>query len=197
MNFRFAKPEDATALLNIYAQYIDTSITFEYDLPTEAIFSGRIAHISQDYPYLVCEEKGKIIGYAYAHRHMERAAYQWNAELSVYLDQARTSKGLGKTFYLLLIEILKLQNIKTVYGCVTLPNIRSESLHNSLGFHVVGTYHNAGFKAGEWHDVIWFEKSIAPYHLTPQPLISIRAIPPEQLQAILMAHNAFICDSTH
>lgn len=185
MHFRFATLDDTAALLSIYAQYIETSITFEYELPTETTFSERISHISQDYPYLVCEENGKIMGYAYAHRHMERAAYQWNVELSVYLDRSVTSKGLGKTFYSLLIEILKLQNIKTVYGCVTLPNIKSESLHKSLGFQVIGTYHNAGFKAGEWHDVIWFEKPIAEHDLPPQPFKSIQDISTEQLKTQL------------
>ena len=187
MIIRFATPDDSAALLNIYAQYIETSVTFEYVLPSATVFAERIANIAQDYPYLVCEENSKIIGYAYAHRHMERAAYQWNAELSVYLDSSVTSKGLGKKLYRTLMNILKLQNIKTVYGCVTLPNIKSESLHKALGFEVVGIYHNAGFKAGEWHDVIWFEKAIAPYDVSPHPMKPINEIPAEQQQSILSA----------
>ena len=85
-------------------------------------FTERIYNISKGYPYIVCEdEEGAIIGYAYAHRHMEREAYQWNAELSIYIDRTFISKGIGKKLYCILIEILKLQGIRTVYGCVTLP----------------------------------------------------------------------------
>ena len=185
MKIRFAQISDSAALLNIYAQYIDTPITFECVLPTEAAFTQRIMGICEQYPYLVCEEDGHIIGYAYAHRQMEREAYQWNAELSVYLDQAYTSQGLGKKLYCALIEILKLQGIKTVYGGVTLPNPKSERLHLSLGFHCLGIYHNTGYKCHAWHDVAWFEKAIATYEANPKPIISIQELEWIKLATIL------------
>ena len=185
MPVRFAVPGDSRGALNIYAQYIRTPITFECALPTEQEFAERIAAISGYYPYLVCEEGGKIIGYAYAHRHMEREAYQWNAELSVYLDAAHTSRGLGKKLYGALIAMLKLQGIRTVYGCVTVPNKKSEALHKTLGFQISGTYHNAGYKNGKWHDVMWFEKAIAQYEPCPRPIVSIADVAREQLQKIL------------
>ena len=80
MNVRWARPQDSAALLRIYAQYIDTPVTFEYTLPSENEFAARIGAISAEYPYLVCEEDGETLGYAYAHRQAEREAYQWNAE---------------------------------------------------------------------------------------------------------------------
>ena len=87
LGFRRAKLSDAERLLEIYSPYvIETAITFEYDVPSVEEFRGRIEDISSEYPYIVCTYKDEIIGYAYAHRHMERAAYQWNAELSIYLD---------------------------------------------------------------------------------------------------------------
>lgn len=185
MNIRFARPADSPELLKIYARYIATPITFECVLPTEPEFAERIAAIAQFYPYLVCEEDGGIIGYAYAHRHMEREAYQWNAELSVYLDPACTSEGLGKRLYTIVMEMLKLQGIRTVYGGVTVPNARSEALHKALGFQSLGTYHRAGYKDGKWHDVMWFEKAIARYDASPEPIISIGRIPEEQLRNLL------------
>ena len=121
MEIRFAAEADAPALLAIYAQYIETGITFEYQLPTREEFARRIRDFGGTYPYLVCEENGCIVGYAYAHRQAERAAYQWNAELSVYLDRSCTSRGLGRRLYGALIDILRLQGIRTVYGCVTVP----------------------------------------------------------------------------
>lgn len=182
---RFAQPADSAAILDIYARYIETPITFECVLPTEQAFSKRMADISAFYPCLVCEENSRIVGYAYAHRHMERQAYQWNAELSVYLDPSFTSKGLGKKLYAILIEMLKCQGIRTVYGGVTVPNEKSESLHRAMSFSVVGTYHHAGFKNGKWHDVIWFEKAIAPYDLFPAPVVSIKSIPESQIREII------------
>ena len=185
MIIRLAAQADAPALLRIYGQYMDTPVTFEYTLPTEEAFARRIADISGGYPYLVCEEDGRITGYAYAHRQAERAAYQWNAELSVYLDRACTSRGLGRQLYTALIELLKLQGIRTVYGCVTVPNEKSERLHESLGFRRIGTYRLAGFKAGAWHDVAWFEKPIAPYDQDPIPLLPFPAVPREETDAVL------------
>lgn len=95
MNIRFATVYDSGNILKIYAQSIHTPVTFEYTLPTKEEYAKRIESITREYPYLVCEEDGQIVGYAYAHRQREREAYQWNAELSVYLDQAVTGR-VGK-----------------------------------------------------------------------------------------------------
>ena len=83
--FRFAAPADSAALLKIYGEYLDTPITFECALPSEAEFAGRIAPSAGSIPISYAWRRGGIVGYAYAHRQAERAAYQWNAELSVYL----------------------------------------------------------------------------------------------------------------
>ncbi len=191
MQVRLAVPADSAALLRVYGQYIDTPITFEYALPSEAEFAARIAEISRDYPYLVCtEDSGQIIGFSYAHRPAERAAYQWDAELSIYLDRNSTSRGLGRRLYGLLFQLLRLQGIRTVYGSITLPNAKSEGLHRKLGFQPVGVFHNTGWKNGQWWDVIWLEKPIAPYDAKPEPLRSIRDIPPEQIAALLRAAEA-------
>ncbi|TKZ32515.1 GNAT family N-acetyltransferase [Brachyspira catarrhinii] len=176
MKIRFATISDALSLLEIYSQYIETAITFEYILPTKSEFEKRIENIIETYPYLVLEEDGKIIGYAYAHKYMERAAYQWNAEISIYLDKAHVSKGLGKKLCLALIEILKAQGVKTVYSLITSPNIKSEKLHLSLGFKNIGMYHNTGYKRGEWRNVSIFEKQIGEYSINPNPVLSIKEI---------------------
>lgn len=152
-NIRFVTPADTETLLAIYGQYIDTPVTFEYTLPAPETFAARIAAISSVWPWLVCEENGTVTGYAYAHRLMEREAYQWNAGLSVYLDTASRSKGRGTALYRTLIDMLVLQNIRTAFGIVTLPNAASERLHESLGFSRTGLYRNTGYKCGKWHDV--------------------------------------------
>lgn len=184
MEIRLAKEEDAAALLEIYGQYIDTTITFEYVLPSEEEFRRRIRETLMEYPYLVCEEHGKIIGYAYAHRAWERAAFQWNAELSIYLDKQCCSKGIGKNMYQMLMEILRLQGVKTVYASVTSPNPKSERLHQSLGFHFLGAYHQTGYKCNTWCDLMWFEKQIGAYEEKPSPVIPIGKLKKEELRKI-------------
>ncbi len=185
MKLRLASPADSDALREIYAQYIDTPVTFEYALPSREEFARRVETISADYPYLVCEQEEEIVGYAYAHRQMERAAYQWNAELSIYIDREHTSRGLGKTLAGALLELLRRQGVKTVYSGVTLPNARSEGLHASLGFRRLGVYRRTGYKCGKWHDVAWFEKAIAPYEPAPAPVRSLREMPEEVVCRVL------------
>lgn len=190
ITIRLAQEADAPEILAIYEPYIkETSITFEYETPSLDEFKNRIRQISSDYPYLVCLSEDRIIGYAYAHRHMERAAYQWNAELSVYLHNAYLGCGIGKTLYNTLIEILQLQNVRNVYGGAAFPNENSEKLHEHLGFQKLGVYHNTGYKFGAWHDVMWFEKAIRSHDLDPQPFLSIQEVDKEAIAEILNRHN--------
>lgn len=184
--FRFATAQDAQAILDIYRPYVEqTAITFECTLPTLEEFARRIEGIIEEYPYIVCEENGQIIGYAYAHRQMEREAYGWNAELSVYVNKNHLRCGIGKALYGCLLQILPLQGVTNVYGGVTLPNPNSEKLHESFGFQRLGVYHSTGYKCGEWHDVVWFEKQIGPYSSKPQAFCPIKRIDPLKMQEIL------------
>lgn len=189
MTLRFAAPEDSQALLDIYGQFIQTPVTGEYVLPSPAEFARRIRETLPVYPYLVLEEEGIPVGYAYAHRLGERAAYQWNAELSVYLDRTCTGRGLGRRLYRALMDLLRLQGVKTVYGVVTHPNPASEGLHRSLGFRLLGFHQNTGYKDGAWYDVAWFEKGIAPYDPDPRPVVPIAQIPGEDISRVLSLYS--------
>ena len=176
MTLRFATAADTRACLAIYAQYIDTSITFETVLPSEAEFSGRIASYGAVYPWLIAEEDGRVLAYAYAHRAQERAAYGWNAELSVYVSRDAAGRGLGSKLYGALLALLRAQGVRTAYGVVTMPNDRSRALHEKMGFRLLGTYHKSGYKNGAWRDVVWFEKHIGSFDGVPAPLIPIGGI---------------------
>lgn len=185
VNFRFATVEDASKILEIYKYYIEnTTITFEYDIPTFVEFKERIKNTLLEYPYIVCEYKNEILGYAYAHKVWMRAAYQWDAELSVYIDKDYTGNGLGKKLYKILIEILKLQNVVNVYGCVTYPNEKSDKLHESFGFKKVGIFENSGYKFGKWIGVTWFHKAILEYEKKPRKLKKISQIDKEKIKMI-------------
>ncbi|MCD7802119.1 MAG: N-acetyltransferase family protein [Clostridiales bacterium] len=167
---RLVRPSDAPALLAIYAQSIHTPVTFEYELPTLEQFSERIRDISAHYPYLVLEEGGAVLGYAYAHRLRERAAFGWDAELSVYLDRSAQGRGLGTKLYRVLLELLRRQGVQAVYGCITSPNPASVALHERLSFRYCGVFHRTGYKDGQWWDVLWYEKQIGAGGTPPAPL---------------------------
>lgn len=185
VKLRLADITDAESLLAIYAEYIATSITFESVLLTVEEFRQRITEISAVYPYIVCEHKGEIVGYAYVHRFKERAAYAWGVESSIYLKPQSCGMGLGKILYRALLDICRAQNIRTIYGCVTSPNIPSEHLHQSLGFRHIGTLYRAGYKAGNWHDVNWYEKSLGDYPPNPPEIKKISEISADILAEIL------------
>ena len=187
MKLRFASPEDVPALLAIYEHYISTVITFEYALPSQEEFARRVSSVSKEYPYLAAEENGVLLGYAYAHRIAERAAYAWGAELSIYLRPGAAGRGLGRGLYRALMELLRLQGVRTVYGLVASPNPASQGLHRSLGFQLSGVQKNAGYKNGGWIDLLWFERAIAPYGPEPEPITPIGRLDPEQIQQVLLS----------
>ena len=184
MKLRMAVPGDAPALLDIYGAYIPTNVTFEYERPGTEEFRRRIARTLECYPYLVAEE-GRPLGYAYAHRLAERAAYGWSAELSIYLRPDAARRGTGKRLYRALMELLRLQGVRTVYGLVASPNPGSEALHKSLGFRLAGVEQKVGYKNGGWVDLLIFERSIAPYGHPGGPIRRIGELAAEEVARIL------------
>lgn len=177
LNIRFVNETDSENIFSIYKPYIEnTTITFECIPPTLIDFKKRIEKISSFYPYIVCEIENKIIGYAYATKVRERAAYQWDAELSIYLDNKYLHFGIGKILYKALLDLLKEQNIYNVYGVITQPNKISEKLHESLGFTKIGVFHNTGNKFNKWLDVVWYEKSLLEFSPVPKKLKSIKEV---------------------
>lgn len=120
--FRVARPEDAEALLAIYAPYVEeTAITFEYEVPSVEAFRARITHTLATYPYIVAIEENNIIGYAYVGRLHERAAYDWSVETSIYVDRCARKHGLGRQLYERLEAILRAMNIISVNACIAYP----------------------------------------------------------------------------
>lgn len=189
---RLVKDTDAIDILRIYEPYVkETAISFEYEVASLEKFKKRIQEISADYPYIVCLVDGTMAGYAYAHRQMNRAAYQWNAELSIYVANSYQHCGVGKILYSALMEILKLQNIRNVYGCITASNENSIRFHEYLGFKKCGIFHNTGYKCGMWQDVVWLEKALGEYELNPKAFISIKDI---NSNAIMKVLNNYSCN---
>ena len=134
---RTAAADDAAALLAIYAPYVEqTAITFEYKVPSLEEFRRRIIHTLQRYPYLVAEENGEILGYAYTSPFGERTAYSWAVETSIYLRQDVRGKGLGKRLYQSLEDISRAQHVQSQYACIAYPDADDAHLTgNSVAFH--------------------------------------------------------------
>lgn len=174
---RLATVADAAAIRAIYAPYIETTvITFELTVPPVEEFERRIGYTLEHYPYLVYEQDGKVIGYAYAGRIGPRAAFDWSVELSVYLDQSARRQGVGKKLYLKLMQLLALQGYCRAFGVISLPNEASCGLHEALGFDLMGIEHKAGYKLGRWIDVIWYEKALRDQSVAPSPIRPITEV---------------------
>lgn len=190
---RLATMEDSCWLLGIYAPYIyNTAVTFECDVPTVEEFSERIKKISGVYPWLVCEINDCIAGYAYASQHSERSAYQWSVNLSVYIKNEYQKKGLANALYITLFELLKLLGYFNAYAGITLPNIKSERFHESLRFKPVGVYHHVGYKLGEWHDVIWYQRDLKDLSEAPFKPMPIKDVDSTIINAILKRNSDLI-----
>jgi phosphinothricin acetyltransferase len=163
MLIRSADPDrDAAACAAIYAPSVEaTPISFEVVPPDAAEFARRIAKYSAAHQFLVAEDGGEVIGYAYACRWAERAAYDWAVETSVYVDGAHHGKGVGRALYTKLFERLAAQGFRIAVAGVTLPNPASIGLHESMGFEPIGALRDIGFKEGRWHDVGYWQRPLA------------------------------------
>lgn len=171
IKIRTANLDDAPRLVEIYSYYVEkTAVSFEYEVPSVEKFQTRINRTQKNYPYLVAESGGKIIGYAYASRFIGREAYNFSAELTIYLDKNYRRKGVGKKLYGELEKILRETGIKNLYACIGYPEVEDEYLnfnsinfHQHLGFKICGKFTNCGYKFNRWYSMVYAEKIIGDY----------------------------------
>ena len=171
INIRPATPADAESIQRIYAPYVkDTAISFEYDVPSVEEMARRMAEIQEKYPWIVAEEDGKVVGYAYAHIFHGRAAYQWSVETSIYVDMQEKRKGIGNILHEALEEALKVQGILNMNAAIAYVEPEDEYLthdsvrfHERMGYTKVAHFHQCGRKFGRWYDVVWMEKIIGEH----------------------------------
>jgi phosphinothricin acetyltransferase len=173
---RLATTSDAEAIADIYAPYCDaTVISFEETAPRSEEMSRRITAIGATRPWIVLEDSacgpseggapravgnGRVVGYAYASPHHERAAYRWSVSTSIYIDRAHHRRGAGRALYTTLFALLRALGYRQATAGITLPNPASVGLHAAFGFVPVGVYRRIGYKMGGWHDVGWFQAEI-------------------------------------
>ena len=187
---RLATPKDAKDILAIYTPYItNTSFTFEADVPSEKEFADRITHYMQHWPWLVCEIDGVIAGYAYGAKYRERIGYQWCVESSIYIHDDYMQKGIARSLYKSLFEILQLQGYRNVYAVINLPNERSVKFHESCGFKWFANYENVGYKLGKWKTVGWWQLIINEYSDDPPAPVKLTDMNTSVIQKLIDKYN--------
>ena len=171
---RLAHPGDAPMIHAIYVPFVvNTPVSFELVVPTEQEMRQRIEQTLLTHPWLVCEEQGEILGYAYASQHRARQAYQWSVDVSAYVHEQWRGKGIGKALYTSLFALLRLQGFYNVYAGIALPNPASVALHEAMGMRQLGIYQQVGYKQGTWHDVGWWQKTLQPHIPEPMPPLEL------------------------
>lgn len=174
---RMATLEDASEIQEIYEPYVlNTSITFEYEPVSLEEFRVRMANILKEFPWLVYELDGKVVGYAYCSRFKERAAFDWDCECSVYIDMAYHRRGIASALYKELFDYIEAQGYYTVYSLITASHASSIELHKRFGFKEICLYPRTGYKLGEWWDLLVMEKRLREVETVPQRPKSIHQI---------------------
>lgn len=192
IQIRKASVSDAEELLDIYAPYVEkTAISFEWDVPSVSEFRRRIENTLKKYPYLVAEKDGEILGYAYTGAFVGRAAYDWAAEVSIYVKEDKRKTGVGRRLYQALEAVSQAQNILNLNACIGYPDEDDEHLtknsvqfHGHLGYEMVGKFHKCGYKFGRWYHMVWMEKIIGTHEDVPAPVIPFSQIGEETLEKL-------------
>jgi phosphinothricin acetyltransferase len=184
---RLARPHDAAAVGQIYAPAIEESaISFELEVPSVDEMRRRIERTMPDYPWIVAEVGGRVVGYAYADAFSDRAAYRWSVATSVYVDAAAQGRGHGRELYSALFDVLAMLGYREALAGIALPNAASVGLHESFGFEPVAHYRRVGWKLGRWHDVGWWQRSIGDGALgDPAPSVTLRELADAELARVL------------
>lgn len=188
---RLATAADAGGMLKVYAHYVRTTAnTFEYEVPAKEEFRQRIEAVIPGFPWLVCENNGEIIGYACAHKHRERTAYQWSPESTIYIAEAHHGRGLARILYETLFDILRLQGFFNVYAGVLSTNENSVAFHKAMGFEEIGLFRNIGYKLGQWHSNMWYQLHLSEHRLEPAVPVAFSEISgADPVNAILVKAN--------
>jgi L-amino acid N-acyltransferase YncA len=175
---RFAAPADAAQIAAVYSPFcLETAVSFETAAPDEGKMRERISALAERYPWLVAvSETGDVLGYAYAGKHRERAAYRWSVDFTAYLAPEAKRRGIGTALYRALMKICQSLGYYRAFAGITLPNEASVRLHEKIGFRAIGVYRRVGFKLGRWHDVGWWSLDLLPEEDEPREPRSIAEI---------------------
>jgi L-amino acid N-acyltransferase YncA len=158
---RPAEGADAAGIAAVYRPYVtEGAASFEQDPPDAAEIARRMVQPPR-LPWFVATRDEVVVGYCYASQHRQRPAYRWSIECSVYLPESERGRGTGRALYERLFPEVRALGYVRVFAGITLPNDASVGLHRGLGFVPVGVFRGIGFKRGAWHDVGWWQLTLA------------------------------------
>ena len=170
-HIRVATADDAQAVHDIYGYFVEhTAVTFTEINPDVAAYQEKIRRTLETYPFLIAESAdGMVLGFAYGAQIRPHDAYLWDVEATIYLaPDAPKRQGIAAALYQKLMDKLRRQGFKTVYGVITDDNEPSLALHRALGFREAGRFDNMGYKHGAWHGVVWMEKRLGKFDDAPE-----------------------------
>ena len=178
---RPAQVEDGAAVAGIYGPYVrDTAVSFEADAPTSSVMTERIIATLPTHPWLVAERDGTVVGFAYAGKHSQRAAYRWTVDVTVYVGGDERRTGVGRRLYGALLTTLRLQGFRSAFSEIVLPNTGSVRLHEAMGFKHLGIHKDIGHKFGQWHDIGYWRLTLSEEPAPPDepmPFAAFRQTP--------------------
>ena len=174
---RAAELSDVEKILEVYAPYVRSSTaTFEYDVPELSAFTQRFLDITQQFPWLVWEEDGTILGYAYASRPFSRAAYSWCAEPTVYLRPEAQGRGIAAGLYRELECLLLQQGYQVLYALISGENQKSLRFHEKQGYEIRAFLPDCGWKFDRWIGLYWLEKRLKPVEIPDKMPVSWKGL---------------------
>ena len=179
LTLRLADPDrDAEAVASIYRPAVEASAaTFDEVAPDPDEMADRMRLILTGTPWLVAESQTRVIGYAYAAPHHERAGYRWSVDVSAYVHSDWRGRRIARSLYDALLPLLLAQGFANVYAGIVLPNAASVALHESIGMRRIGIYERVGYKFGAWHDVAWYGLRISDPGVPPDEPIPLPQLP--------------------
>ena len=149
---------DVATVCDIYNYYVaNTAVTFEEQSISYGQMLARVEEVTEALPWLVCEERDLIMGYAYARRWKQRSSYRYSVESTVYVLNDAVGKGIGGRLYRELVTRLRELQVHCVIGGIALPNPASVGLHERMGFEKVAHFREVGRKMNKWIDVGYWE----------------------------------------
>jgi len=159
---RDASPNDAEAVAAIYAHHVlNGTASFDDRPPAADFWRDKIAAVvARKWPFLVAEEEGQVLGYAYATQFRDRPAYAHTCENSIYVHPEHIRRGVGRQLLGELIDQARNAGFRQMIGVIGGAEPASVALHEAAGFSEAGRMKSVGFKFGQWLDTLYMQRSL-------------------------------------